>query len=195
MDQITYLLWRYKGKTKLRKGPTMPRRYLAFDIETAKQVPGEDFNWRPHRPLGICCAATLASDAAQPIHWHGKTPDGRFAKKMTRADAKGLADYLAKMAAQGYKVLTWNGAGFDFDILAEESAADELCKQQTLAHVDMMFHFFCVQGYPDHAAAPRMADGSAGDAFAQAGYVVDEQTAVAPGHDGVVGGELKGGVP
>jgi hypothetical protein len=31
----------------------MARQYLAFDIETAKDVPGDDFNWRPHRPLGI----------------------------------------------------------------------------------------------------------------------------------------------
>jgi hypothetical protein len=31
----------------------MPRKYLAFDIETAKDVPEADFNWKPHRPLGI----------------------------------------------------------------------------------------------------------------------------------------------
>ena len=43
----------------------MARRYLAFDIETAKDVPGDDFNWRPHRPLGIACAATLDSDSSQ----------------------------------------------------------------------------------------------------------------------------------
>jgi len=29
----------------------MKRKYLAIDIETAKDVPGEDFNWKPHRPL------------------------------------------------------------------------------------------------------------------------------------------------
>ncbi len=36
---------------------------LAFDIETAKEVPGVDFDWRPHRPLGIACAAYLAEVA------------------------------------------------------------------------------------------------------------------------------------
>jgi len=55
----------------------MARRYLAFDIETAKDIPGDDFNWRPHRPLGISCAATLASDSDQPRlctarHWMGR---------------------------------------------------------------------------------------------------------------------------
>lgn len=35
----------------------MTRKYLAFDIETAKDIPEADFNWRPSRPLGISCAA------------------------------------------------------------------------------------------------------------------------------------------
>ena len=48
-----------------KRARTMARRYLAFDIETAKDVPGEDFNWRPHRPLGISCAATLASPSSE----------------------------------------------------------------------------------------------------------------------------------
>lgn len=126
----------------------MARRYLAFDIETAKEVPGEDFNWRPHRPLGISCAATLESESGQPTLWHGKTPAGAPAERMTREDARGLAEYLSRKAAEGFTVLTWNGLGFDFDILAEESGAAASCRQIALGHVDMMFHVLCSQGYP-----------------------------------------------
>jgi hypothetical protein len=126
----------------------MKPRYLAFDIETAKDVPGEDFNWRPHRPLGISCAATFASDVEQPTLWHGKMADGSPAARMSREDAEELVRHLAQMASEGYRVLTWNGLGFDFDILAEESSAGALCKQCALDHVDMMFHAFCYLGYP-----------------------------------------------
>jgi hypothetical protein len=126
----------------------MPHRYLAFDIETAKDVPGEDFNWRPHRPLGISCAATLATGAAAPTLWHGKTPDGLPAKRMSQADARGLAEYLSRMAAEGFRILTWNGLAFDFDILAEESGATAICAECALGHVDMMFHAVCSLGYP-----------------------------------------------
>jgi hypothetical protein len=126
----------------------MASRYLAFDIETSKDVPGDDFNWRPHRPLGISCAATLAGDAAQPLLWHGKAPDGSPAARMSREDAQGLVEYLSKMAADGYTVLTWNGLGFDFDILAEESGALARCRECALTHVDMMFQVFCTLGYP-----------------------------------------------
>jgi hypothetical protein len=123
-------------------------QYLAFDIETAKDVPGDDFNWRPHRPLGISCAATLASDTGQPLLWYGKTRDELPEKRMSQEDAKGLVEYLLKMAADGFRILTWNGLGFDFDILAEESGAASSCGECALGHVDMMFHVFCSLGYP-----------------------------------------------
>jgi hypothetical protein len=126
----------------------MTRRFLAFDIETAKEVPGEDFNWRPHRPLGISCAATLASDSDDVRLWHGKKADGTPANRMTRDDAAGLVKYLTEMAEAGFTILTWNGLGFDFDILAEESGAAASCKECALAHVDMMFHIVCSLGYP-----------------------------------------------
>ena len=59
--------------------------------------------------------------------WHGKTTDGAPAPRMTRDDVAGLLQYLCKMAEDGFTILTWNGLGFDFDILAEEAAAaDEL---------------------------------------------------------------------
>lgn len=126
----------------------MAHKYLAFDIETAKDVPGDDFNWRPHRPLGICCAATLVSDSNELILWHGETQKGLPDKRMSQEDALGLVHYLSDMASKGYRILTWNGLGFDFDILAEESGDAANCKECALDHVDMMFHVFCSLGYP-----------------------------------------------
>ena len=126
----------------------MERRLLSFDIETAKSVPGEDFNWRPHRPLGIACAATLTTDSGEVRLWNGKTKDGKPSKQMTLADAQSLVQYLAKMASDGFTILTWNGLGFDFDVLAEESVALAGCRQCALNHVDMMFHVVCSLGFP-----------------------------------------------
>jgi hypothetical protein len=126
----------------------MTRRFLAFEIETAKEIPGEDFNWRPHRPLGITCAATFAIDEAEPALWHGRTPGGSRAPRMKSYEAQELVRYLLRKPAQGYTVLTWNGLGFDFDILSEESSSVASCKQCALSHVDMMFHAFCLLGYP-----------------------------------------------
>ncbi len=126
----------------------MPAKYLAFDIETAKDVPGDDFNWRLHRPLGISCAATLASDAAQPLLWYGKTLAGPPEKQMSQEDSQKLVRYLSDMAGGGYKIVTWNGLQFDFDILAEESGDAASCRECALGHADLMFHVFCSLGYP-----------------------------------------------
>jgi hypothetical protein len=84
----------------------MARKYLAFDIETAKEVPGTEFNWRAHRPLGIACAATLPLDGPQPTVWHGKNPDGTPAAKMSEDEVRALVSYLVECAASGYTILT-----------------------------------------------------------------------------------------
>jgi hypothetical protein len=66
---------------------------------------------------------------------------------MARRDLKKLVKHLAVEAQGGYTLVTWNGLGFDFDILAEESGMLEECKRLALDHVDMMFHVLCQLGH------------------------------------------------
>jgi hypothetical protein len=66
---------------------------------------------------------------------------------MSREEAAGLVQYLASQAAEGFSIVTWNGLGFDFDILAEESGMLAECRALAQAHVDMMFHVFCQLGH------------------------------------------------
>lgn len=47
------------------------RKYLAFDIEIAKVIPEEETDWIAHRPLGITCAAAMASDGRQWL-WYAE---------------------------------------------------------------------------------------------------------------------------
>lgn len=125
----------------------MPRRLLAFDIETAKQIPNREFNWREHRPLGITCAALYPTDA-EPLLFFSTTRSGAYRKQMTAEDCCRLACTLEDYADDGYTLATWNGLAFDFDVLAEESRLPDLCKRLALEHVDGMFHAFCLLGYP-----------------------------------------------
>ena len=120
----------------------MKRKYLAFDIETAKVTPEGEPNWKSCRPLGISCAATLLSDTDEVILWHSATSD-----KLSREEAADLIKYLTTMVESGYTIATWNGMGFDFDILAEESGMLTQCRDLALNHVDMMFHVLCRLGY------------------------------------------------
>ncbi len=128
--------------------PRVTRKFLAFDIETAKDVPGEDFDWKPHRPLGISCAATFSTECKSPRLWYGGQRSAKPTQKMEVSEIAELVHYLLAMVKSGFTIVTWNGLGFDFDVLAEESGLLSECQQLALAHVDMMFHVFCTKGFP-----------------------------------------------
>ena len=125
----------------------MGKRYLAFDIETAKVLPEDVSDLLAHRPLGICCAAAFALGSGEQFTWHGKRDDGSPAPRVTESDARMLVDDLHRLQADGYTLVTWNGLSFDFNILGEEANAQARCAQLALDHVDMMFHFVCSQGH------------------------------------------------
>ena len=84
----------------------------------------------------------------QPRTWFTAAADGAIADQMSKEDLGRLAKDLAEMVESGCTLLTWNGTGFDFDILAEESGMEDECKSLAKNHVDMMLHLFCVKGYP-----------------------------------------------
>ena len=147
----------------------MTRKFLAFDIETATDVPGDDFNWKPFRPLGISCAATLSTEDEAPKLWHGGQESSTPTSRMQRNEAAELADYLVAMADSGFTIVTWNGLAFDFDVLAEESGRLVECRQLALDQVDMMFHLFCVKGFPVGLDSAARGTGIAGKAAGMSG--------------------------
>lgn len=124
------------------------KKYLAFDLEISKPLPDGATDWKAHRPLGISCAATLASDAGGVMLWHGDD-DGGYAPQMNKDEAVDLLSHLWHSAVnEGYTILTHNGLSFDFDVLAEESGMRAECANLALNHhVDTMFHFFCLKGH------------------------------------------------
>jgi hypothetical protein len=125
----------------------MNSKYLAFDIETAKILPKDVDDLLAHRPLGICCTATLAADQSKAQLFYSKNTDGSPSPMMSKDDLSQFVDFLLARIADGYTIVTLNGLGFDFDVLAEESGRQDDCKQLALSHVDMMFHIFCGKGF------------------------------------------------
>lgn len=139
----------------------MTRKYLSFDIETAKILPQQTRDLQACRPLGITCAAALAQDRDEPFLFFSKTSSGEYAPRMSPADLGRMIDFLLEQMAAGYTILTHNGLGFDFDILAEESGRHADCAAIALAHVDTMFHFFCHKGFAVSLKAAAQALGIA----------------------------------
>ena len=124
----------------------MATSFVAFDLETAKILPPQVDDLLAHRPLGIACAAAVASGEAELLTWHG-VQDGRPSARMSRAEVCSMIEQLKSLVDEGHTLLTWNGLRFDFDVLAEESGLPNECAELALGHVDMMFHAVCQLGH------------------------------------------------
>jgi hypothetical protein len=124
------------------------KKYLAFDLEISKEIPEGETDWKAHRPFGITCAAAASSDGGL-WNWWAQDDNGKFTDKMSESQCWSLVQTLNRLIHQGYTLLSWNGLGFDFDVLREESADDmNFCRDLALNHIDMMTHFFCSKGFP-----------------------------------------------
>lgn len=139
----------------------MPRKYLAFDIETCKIIPNLTGELLAHRPLGISCIGALCADNNQQHLFYSNDAAGHPTGQMTKHDVSKFIDYLLEQTTAGYTPLSFNGLGFDFDVLAEESGRLGDCRRLALNHVDVMFHVLCTQGYPVGLGAAAKAIGQA----------------------------------
>ncbi len=139
------------GEVAWRKGKYKGDEIFAttektFEVAGMCWHPMENRDWKRFRPLGITCAAAASNDGGL---WNWWAQDrGKFTAQMTAKQCRNLVFQLEDLTDQGYTILTWNGLGFDFDILAEESHSKYQCQRLALNHIDMMFHFFCSKGYP-----------------------------------------------
>ena len=139
-------------------------KYLAWDIEIYKEITKDVKDWKDIRPLGITCGAGYLSDSDKPLLWYsgqhqleqelleigkhniiGGTP---VKEQMNKGEVQRMVDDLKRYSEEGYQIVTWNGLQFDFDVLAEESEQKETCIELAWNHLDIMFQFFCQQGYP-----------------------------------------------
>ena len=115
-------------------------KFVAFDLETAKLIPENASDLKQHMPLGISCAALAYGDRAGVTIWQG-------VPQMDKAACQKIVSELREAVNNGYTLLTWNGCGFDFSVLAQESGLTEKCSDLALGHVDLMLLVTFTKGH------------------------------------------------
>ena len=81
--------------------------------------------------------------------WFAAGDDGWPGDAMRPEQVRAAVDDLAIYMESGFQLVTWNGLGFDWQIIADESkAASVIVRELALDHVDMMYHVFCAKGFP-----------------------------------------------
>ena len=126
-------------------------KFASFDLEIAKDLPEQMDRWEDHAPLGITCAALALSDREDVTYWSG-------VPKLDQSQCVKMVHDLQSIVTEGYKLLTWNGAGFDFKVLAQESGMYRECGELALNHIDMMLLVTFKKGW--YLSLQKVLDGA-----------------------------------
>lgn len=131
-------------------------RFLSFDIETAGKAPPSHTD---SYQIGVTVAATAMYDGPggpKTYLWHGPgvfdwTQNKQvYAPRMEPGEIAELLAYLWSARQSGAQIVTINGTGFDYRVLAEESRSPEmhrLAAELALDSIDPPFQFFCEEGW------------------------------------------------
>lgn len=116
---------------------------IAFDLEITNVL--EDFGqWREQRPLGISCLAMSAGEHSY-IYFAGRAPLALDERTSSEIVHFMYDEYFCEQ----YTIVTFNGLGFDFVVLADASREFTLCREMALSdyHVDLMFNAYMALGH------------------------------------------------
>lgn len=116
------------------------KRLASFDIEIAAVLPEGLSDWSAHPELGISCAAVAFDDREEVKFWSG-------VPRLDRHAAQQMARELIEIHEAGYRIVTWNGCGFDFRVLAQESGMLAELALLTMEHVDLMLMVTFARGH------------------------------------------------
>ena len=132
-------------------------KYVLMDLETELISGPLDLDLRVP---GITIGATLTGDNDLKL-WYERDIEGQATgRTLSSTKAAELVHYLDHLAKEGHTIVTWNGAGFDFRVLAQASGLVSQCVDLAWDHVDMMFWFHCLKGFSIKLDSAAQAAGS-----------------------------------
>jgi hypothetical protein len=118
--------------------------HVLFDVET--ELIRGSLDLARHVPA-ITIAALLSSEGELDMWYERDAAGGATGAFLGGEGARALVGALQDHARRGDTIVTWNGAGFDFRVLARASGMDAACTALSWGHVDMMFWLHCKKGF------------------------------------------------
>lgn len=115
-------------------------KLASFDLEIAAVLPEGLEDWAHHPDLGISCAGVAYSDRLDVRLWSG-------VPRLDRPAARRMATELVELHEAGYTLVTWNGCGFDFRVVAQESGMTSEMAALAMDHVDLMLMVTSTKGH------------------------------------------------
>ena len=123
-------------------------KFVAFDLETAKAAPEDrqgDYD------LGVTCIGCVIvdSDERQERTWKGNEELGCYSKKMDNWPINDFINWLGIKSRSGFDIVSWNGMGFDFRVLAQGLELEQYDNLIDLAlgSIDPFYQMLCEKGF------------------------------------------------
>lgn len=117
---------------------------LGFDVEVHTFPTEDGQHWSQIAPLGITCAALSSADGEQGMLWYSSPTR----KIMSKTACESMARHIAHLVKQGHEIVTWNGMGFDWPVIAHEIGNFKLMTEIALNTIDPMYGMFKSFGFP-----------------------------------------------
>ena len=122
---------------------------LSWDIEIADKI--DDISRLGHpETLSMCCSAIeyVAKDTRKMTTW--PSLGGPYTERLSQERADAIVAAMAVAVVNGAFILTWNGLGFDFPVLAANCSPKHRNHVETMAvyaHIDLGFAMACSKGF------------------------------------------------
>jgi hypothetical protein len=132
-------------------------KYVLFDLETELLEGDLDLDRQVPK---ITIGATLTGEGDLRL-WYEQDEAGQtIGGTLSARRAQELVRYLQQVVQDGVTIITWNGAGFDFRVLAHASGMVVECVELAWEHVDLMFWLHCRRGFSVGLASAARAVGT-----------------------------------
>jgi hypothetical protein len=122
-------------------------KFVAFDIETAREAPEDKDD---SYDLGVTCVGTCIVEGTDRIArtWHGGKWFGRYEERMPEDKVTEFVGWLLAMTDRGYDIVSWNGLGFDFRVMAESAPGIRgMAVDLALDSIDPFYAMLCEKGF------------------------------------------------
>ena len=123
--------------------------YIGFDLETVRLPPKRQFDDTTPLNVGISCASLAYSEHDVKV-WQG-TPS------LTVEQCQDVVAELERINNTAKRVVTWNGSGFDYRVLAEESQLRERCIDLMIHHIQEIRWIAKSSGKPQRLQTPLLS--------------------------------------
>ena len=123
--------------------------YTAWDIEIAVPLRGYNLG---DQDVGISCAsAVVVGLYDEPLEKVWRSDDGIMGDRMDSLQCMEMVSFLSVMHKRGATLVTFNGLGFDLQVLAREFDRDSLwwltVADLAYGHIDMYYQFMWERGH------------------------------------------------